>query len=53
MYIYMTYGWVSLSLVVSTAAILFWLNCKSVYSYWQHQRKLLNEEVHIYMHVQL
>jgi hypothetical protein len=28
-------------------AILFWLNCKSVYSYWQNQRKLLNEEVQI------
>ena len=27
------------------AAILFWLNCKSVYSYWQNERKLLNVEV--------
>ena len=31
----------------SSPAILFWLNCKSVYSYWQNQRKLLNEEVRV------
>ena len=31
--------------VVFLAAILFWLNCKSVYSYWQNERKLLNVEV--------
>ena len=34
------------------AAILFWLNCKSVYSYWQHQRKLLNEEVVYHISIQ-
>ena len=26
-------------------AILFWLNCKSVYTYWQNERKLLTAEV--------
>ena len=26
-------------------AILFWLNCKSVYSFWQNERKQLNAEV--------
>ena len=26
-------------------AILFWLNCKSVYSYWQNERKQLTAEV--------
>ena len=30
---------------VCVAAILFWLNCKSVYSYWQNEKKQLNEEV--------
>ena len=39
-------------------AILFWLNCKSVYTYWQNERKELTAEVtrniptslHNYMH---
>ena len=30
---------------LTRAAILFWLNCKSVYSYWQNERKQLNAEV--------
>lgn len=30
-----------------STAILFWLNCKSVYSYWQNEKKLLNAEVSI------
>ena len=30
---------------LTCAAILFWLNCKSVYSYWQNERKQLNAEV--------
>ena len=29
-------------------AILFWLNCKSVYSFWQNERKQLNAEVELY-----
>lgn len=29
-------------------AILFWLNCKSVYTYWQNERKLLTAEVSRY-----
>lgn len=36
------------SAALSPAAILFWLNCKSVYSYWQNQRMQLNKEVHVY-----
>jgi len=31
--------------VLCVAAILFWLNCKSVYSYWQNEKKQLNVEV--------
>ena len=36
--------------IQSTAAeqaILFWLNCKSVYTYWQNERKLLTAEVRL------
>ena len=29
-------------------AILFWLNCKSVYTYWQNERKQLTAEVSVY-----
>ena len=36
----------AVSALPSISAILFWLNCKSVYSYWQHQRKMLNDEVY-------
>lgn len=50
--------WLSLSLSCqhqsqfpAITAILFWLNCKSVYSYWQHQRRMLNNEVHVHLHV--
>lgn len=42
------YAWHWCQCVLS-AAILFWLNCKSVYGYWQNQRKLLNEEVDMYI----
>ncbi len=31
--------------------ILFWLNCKSVYSYWQNERKKLNAEVYVYIYM--
>ena len=34
---------VSYSLLLT--GILFWLNCKSVYNYWQNERKQLNAEV--------
>ena len=36
---------INIALHVCPVAILFWLNCKSVYSYWQNERKLLNVEV--------